>query len=132
MQNFALLRRLATTKNLCAQARPSALVKEWLLAAEYLLSGGNHQVVLCERGIKTFELQRAIRLTSRPCIGQGTLASAGDRRPVARNGQTSLIGAVSRAAIRWRGWHHRGGPPCPERALSDRTAVARSFAVPRR
>jgi 3-deoxy-7-phosphoheptulonate synthase len=30
-------------------------VKEWLLAAEYLLSGGNKQVVLCERGIKTFE-----------------------------------------------------------------------------
>src|SRR5580765_8220269 len=34
---------------------PSASVKEWLLAAEYLLAGGNQNVVLCERGIKTFE-----------------------------------------------------------------------------
>ena len=34
---------------------PSATVKEWLLAAEYLLAGGNANVVLCERGIKTFE-----------------------------------------------------------------------------
>jgi len=34
---------------------PSATIQEWLLAAEYLLSGGNPNVVLCERGIRTFE-----------------------------------------------------------------------------
>jgi 3-deoxy-7-phosphoheptulonate synthase len=34
---------------------PSATLKEWLMAAEYLLSGGNYQVALCERGIRTFE-----------------------------------------------------------------------------
>src|SRR5437868_10806405 len=56
MQNFALLRRLATIKKpILLKRGPSASVKEWLLAAEYLLSGGNDQVVLCERGIKTFE-----------------------------------------------------------------------------
>jgi hypothetical protein len=56
MQNFALLRRLATIKKpILLKRGPSATVKEWLLAAEYLLSGGNDQVVLCERGIKTFE-----------------------------------------------------------------------------
>src|SRR5215472_10046269 len=58
MQNFALLRRLATVnKPVLLKRGPSATVKEWLLAAEYLLSGGNHQVVLCERGIKTFETE---------------------------------------------------------------------------
>jgi 3-deoxy-7-phosphoheptulonate synthase len=58
MQNFALLRRLATVKLPVLRKRgPSATVKEWLLAAEYLLSGGNGQVVLCERGVKTFETE---------------------------------------------------------------------------
>src|SRR5438105_6700447 len=58
MQNFALLRRLATIeKPVLLKRGPSATVKEWLLAAEYLLSGGNHDVVLCERGIKTFETE---------------------------------------------------------------------------
>ena len=58
MQNFALLRRLATAnKPVLLKRGPSATVKEWLLAAEYLLSGGNDQVVLCERGIKTFEYE---------------------------------------------------------------------------
>src|SRR6202158_1148734 len=56
MQNFALLRRLATIKKpILLKRGPSSSVKEWLLAAEYLLSGGNDQVALCERGIKTFE-----------------------------------------------------------------------------
>lgn len=56
MQNFALLRRLAkTTKPVLLKRGASATIKEWLLAAEYLLAGGNESVVLCERGIKTFE-----------------------------------------------------------------------------
>src|SRR5690348_16382424 len=56
MQNFALLRRLANANRpILLKRGPSATVKEWLLAAEYLLSGGNRNVVLCERGIKTFE-----------------------------------------------------------------------------
>jgi len=58
MQNFALLRRLATVdKPVLLKRGPSATVKEWLLAAEYLLTGGNPNVVLCERGIKTFETE---------------------------------------------------------------------------
>ena len=56
MQNFALLRKLAKTKTpILLKRGASATVKEWLLAAEYLLAGGNENVVLCERGIKTFE-----------------------------------------------------------------------------
>ena len=56
MQNFSLLRKLAlVSKPVLLKRGPSATVKEWLLAAEYLLAGGNTNVVLCERGIKTFE-----------------------------------------------------------------------------
>src|SRR5258705_951729 len=56
MQNFSLLRKLATVpKPILLKRGPSATVKEWLLAAEYLLAGGNANVALCERGIKTFE-----------------------------------------------------------------------------
>src|SRR5207248_7252168 len=55
MQNFNLLRRLAKVdKPILLKRGPSASVKEWLLAAEYLLAGGNPNVVLCERGIETF------------------------------------------------------------------------------
>jgi 3-deoxy-7-phosphoheptulonate synthase len=58
MQNFALLRRLARTpRPVLLKRGPSATIKEWLLAAEYLLAGGNPEVVLCERGIKTFETE---------------------------------------------------------------------------
>jgi len=56
MQNYALLRKLATVeKPVLLKRGPSATIQEWLLAAEYLLSGGNPNVVLCERGIRTFE-----------------------------------------------------------------------------
>ncbi|HUR99793.1 MAG TPA: N-acetylneuraminate synthase family protein, partial [Pyrinomonadaceae bacterium] len=56
MQNFALLKKLARTrKPVLLKRGPSATVKEWLSAAEYLLHGGNDNVVLCERGIKTFD-----------------------------------------------------------------------------
>ena len=56
MQNFSLLRKLASsTRPILLKRGPSATINEWLLAAEYLLAGGNPNVVLCERGIKTFE-----------------------------------------------------------------------------
>jgi 3-deoxy-7-phosphoheptulonate synthase len=56
MQNYALLQRLAGLRRPVLLKRgPGATVAEWLLAAEYLLAGGNDQVVLCERGIRTFE-----------------------------------------------------------------------------
>ena len=56
MQNFALLRALGKVRRPVLLKRGlSATVEEWLLAAEYLLDGGNTQVILCERGIRTFE-----------------------------------------------------------------------------
>ncbi len=122
MQNFALLRRLATVKKPVLLKRgPSATVKEWLLAAEYLLSGGNHDVVLCERGIKTFETEM------RNTMDLAAVALARDLShlpviadPSHGTGKQSLIAAVSRAAVAI------GADgliievhPCPERALSD-------------
>src|SRR5215471_3449086 len=122
MQNFALLRRLATVrKPILLKRGPSALVKEWLLAAEYLLAGGNSQVVLCERGIKTFET------ATRNTIDLASIALAKELShlpviadPSHGTGKQSLIGAVSRAALAVGADGlivevHR----CPERALSD-------------
>jgi 3-deoxy-7-phosphoheptulonate synthase len=56
MQNFTLLRELGRARKPVLLKRGiSATVEEWLLSAEYVLSGGNTQVMLCERGIRTFE-----------------------------------------------------------------------------
>jgi 3-deoxy-7-phosphoheptulonate synthase len=122
MQNFALLRRLATLdKPVLLKRGPSSTVKEWLLAAEYLLSGGNSQVVLCERGIRTFETEM------RNTFDLAAVALARDLShlpviadPSHGTGKQSLIAAVSRAAVAV------GADgliievhPCPERALSD-------------
>jgi 3-deoxy-7-phosphoheptulonate synthase len=57
MQNFTLLRELGqhTRKPVLLKRGISATIEEWLLSAEYVLSGGNTDVILCERGIRTFE-----------------------------------------------------------------------------
>jgi 3-deoxy-7-phosphoheptulonate synthase len=56
MQNFTLLRELGRTRKPVLLKRGiSATIEEWLLSAEYILSGGNGDVILCERGIRTFE-----------------------------------------------------------------------------
>jgi 3-deoxy-7-phosphoheptulonate synthase len=55
MQNYALLKALGDIdKPVLLKRGPSATLDEWLLAAEYLLAGGNHRVILCERGVRTF------------------------------------------------------------------------------
>lgn len=56
MQNFTLLRELGRARKPVLLKRGlSATIEEWLMSAEYVLSGGNTDVVLCERGIRTFE-----------------------------------------------------------------------------
>jgi 3-deoxy-7-phosphoheptulonate synthase len=122
MQNFPLLRRLARVeKPILLKRGPSATVKEWLLAAEYLLTGGNPNVVLCERGIKTFEseLRNTFDLAAIPLAKElSHLPVVAD--PSHGTGRRSVIPAMSRAAIA------AGADgimievhPCPERALSD-------------
>jgi 3-deoxy-7-phosphoheptulonate synthase len=122
MQNFALLRRLATIdKPVLLKRGPSATVKEWLLAAEYLLTGGNPNVVLCERGIKTFETETRNTID----LAAVALAKELSHLPVIADpshgtGRRSLIAPLSKAAIAV------GADgliievhPNPERALSD-------------
>src|SRR6185503_11332818 len=56
MQNYTLLREMGKVRKPVLLKRGiSATLEEWLLSAEYLLAGGNTQVILCERGIRTFE-----------------------------------------------------------------------------
>lgn len=56
MQNFQLVRELGKVgKPVLLKRGMSATIEEWLMASEYILSGQNHNVILCERGIRTFE-----------------------------------------------------------------------------
>ena len=122
MQNFSLLRKLAVVpRPILLKRGPSATIKEWLLAAEYLLAGGNANVVLCERGIKTFETATRNTLD----LAAVALAKELSHLPVVADpshgtGLRSLVGPMSKAAVA------AGADglilevhPCPERALSD-------------
>ncbi len=101
MQNFALLRRLGQLrKPVLLKRSPAATVKEWLLAAEYLLAGGNGQVVLCERGIRSYdpELRNTLDLAGMALARQLThLPVIAD--PSHATGRRDLIPAMSRAAL---------------------------------
>jgi len=56
MQNFDLLKRLGKTdKPILLKRGLSATIEEWIMSAEYIMAGGNENVILCERGIRTFE-----------------------------------------------------------------------------
>jgi 3-deoxy-7-phosphoheptulonate synthase len=55
MQNFSLLKRVSrTSKPVLVKRGLAATLEEWLMAAEYVMSGGNYRVILCERGVRTF------------------------------------------------------------------------------
>jgi 3-deoxy-7-phosphoheptulonate synthase len=73
MQNFDLLREVGKTrKGVLLKRGLAATVKDWLLSAEYVLSQGNRSVILCERGIKTFEdsIRYSLDITSIPVARQ--------------------------------------------------------------
>lgn len=56
MQNFELLKELGkVNKPILLKRGLSATIEEWLMSAEYIMAGGNDQVILCERGIRTYE-----------------------------------------------------------------------------
>jgi 3-deoxy-7-phosphoheptulonate synthase len=58
MQNFSLLKKVgATAKPVLLKRDLSATIEEWLMAAEYILAAGNPNVILCERGIRSFDRQ---------------------------------------------------------------------------
>ena len=71
MQNFNLLREIGRlNKPVLLKRGPAATIEETLLAAEYIMSGGNHEVMVCERGIRTFEtyLRNTLDISAIPVI----------------------------------------------------------------
>ena len=75
MQNFFLLRELGKIqKPVLLKRGPSATIEEWIMAAEYIISSGNHQVIMCERGIRSFEnyTRNTLDLSAVPAIKQLT------------------------------------------------------------
>lgn len=101
MQNYRLLEAVGkTNRPVLLKRGPSAMIDEWLLAAEYILDGGNPDVILCERGIRTFEKHTrfTLPLASVPYVQQRThLPVVAD--PSHGTGHTALIPAMARASI---------------------------------
>ena len=122
MQNYALLQEVGRAgKPVLLKRGMSSTVEEWLLAAEYILSQGNRDVVLCERGIRTFETSTrfTLDLNSVPLVRElSHLPVVVD--PSQGTGKWSLVRPMSLAAVA-AGAHglivevH----PRPDTALSD-------------
>ncbi|WP_448588792.1 3-deoxy-7-phosphoheptulonate synthase [Thermodesulfobium sp.] len=122
MQNFPLLREVGScSKPVLLKRGLSSSIEEWLLAAEYILAEGNENVILCERGIRTFEkyTRNTLDLSAVPLIKQlSHLPIVVD--PSHATGKRSLVAPMARAAIA------SGADglmievhPRPEEALSD-------------
>lgn len=101
MQNFALLTNVGKSNCPVVLKRGfSSTVTEWLTAADYLLAGGNNRVILCERGIRTFEdsTRFALDISSIPVIKKAShLPIIVD--PSHAAGHYSLVPAIAKAAI---------------------------------
>ena len=101
MQNFDLLKELGKCKKPVILKRGmSATIEEWLLSAEYIMAHGNHRVILCERGIRTFETatRSTLDLSSIAIVKQLThLPIIVD--PSHAAGRSDIIPALSRGAI---------------------------------
>ena len=118
MQNFDLLRELGKIrKPILLKRGMSATIEEFLAAAEYILAEGNDQVILCERGIRTFEtaMRNTLDLAMVPYVQQIThLPVMVD--PSHATGKRSLVVPMSTAAL-VAGAHGVlvGGHPEPEK-----------------
>jgi 3-deoxy-7-phosphoheptulonate synthase len=101
MQNFNLLRMLGETrKSILLKRGLSATIEELLMSAEYLLAGGNQQVMLCERGIRTFETstRNTTDINAIPVLKNLThLPVILD--PSHATGHADYVAAIARAAI---------------------------------
>lgn len=122
MQNFDLLREVGRVHRPVLLKRGlAATIEEWLLAAEYILAEGNRNVILCERGIRTYETytRNTLDISAIPAIKElSHLPVIAD--PSHGTGRRSLVAPVARAAVA------AGADglmlevhPCPEEALSD-------------
>lgn len=122
MQNFTLLREVgACGKPVLLKRGLAATIEEWLMAAEYIISAGNWNVVLCERGIRTFETftRNTLDVSAVPAVKSlSHLPIIAD--PSHATGKSKLVTAVSLGAVA------AGADgllievhPCPSEALSD-------------
>jgi 3-deoxy-7-phosphoheptulonate synthase len=130
MQNFALLKSLGrTTRPVLLKRGLSSTIKELLMSAEYILAHGNPNVILCERGIRTFETatRNTCDISAVPVLNELThLPVILD--PSHATGKRSLVPALARAAVAI------GADgimvevhPRPEKAVSD---GAQSLTIP--
>jgi 3-deoxy-7-phosphoheptulonate synthase len=122
MQNFDLLREVGQTKKPVLLKRGmSATVKDLLMSAEYILAAGNSRVVLCERGVRSFEdsTRNMLDLSAVPNVkGQSHLPIIVD--PSHATGRPDLIPSLARAAVAaGADGVHVEVHTCPEKALSD-------------
>jgi 3-deoxy-7-phosphoheptulonate synthase len=122
MQNFNLLRELGAVRRPVLLKRGiAATIEELLLSAEYLLAGGNYDVILCERGIRTFETytRNTMDISAIPVVKKlSHLPIVGD--PSHGTGRRDKVPAMARATVA------AGGDgllievhPNPDKALSD-------------
>ena len=122
MQNFRLLKEVGEyRKPVVLKRGMSATIKEWLMSAEYIMSGGNHNVILCERGIRTYETatRNTLDLSAVPVLKHLThLPVIVD--PSHAVGKWDLVAPMAKAAVA------AGADgliievhPNPEEALSD-------------
>jgi 3-deoxy-7-phosphoheptulonate synthase len=122
MQNFNLLRELGKqSKPVLLKRGIAASIEELLLSAEYILAGGNYNVILCERGIRTFETytRNTLDLSAIPAVKKlSHLPIVAD--PSDATGRRDIVTPMARAAVA------AGADgllievhPDPDRALSD-------------
>jgi 3-deoxy-7-phosphoheptulonate synthase len=122
MQNFSLLREVAKiNKPILLKRGLSATIEEWLMAAEYILVGGNYNVMLCERGIRTYETYTrntldisaipAVRLLSHLPVIVDPSHGTGKWRLVAPMAKAALVAGANGVMIEVH--------PRPSEALSD-------------
>lgn len=122
MQNFALLQEVGRAKlPVLLKRGMAATIEEWLMAAEYIMKEGNYQVVLCERGIRTFETAtRNTMDVSAICLAKEWSHLPVIADPSHASGRRNLVLPLARAALA------AGADglmvevhPHPETALSD-------------
>ncbi|HPZ05308.1 MAG TPA: 3-deoxy-7-phosphoheptulonate synthase [Clostridiales bacterium] len=122
MQNFRLLHEVGlTSKPILLKRGLAATIEEWLMAAEYIMDAGNENIVLCERGIRTYEnsTRNTLDLSAVPLVLEHShLPVIVD--PSHATGHNHLVAPMAKAAVA------AGADglmievhPCPEKAMSD-------------
>jgi 3-deoxy-7-phosphoheptulonate synthase len=132
MQNFDLLKEVGRmSRPVLLKRGLSSTYEEWIMSAEYIMSEGNENVILCERGVRTFETytRNTLDVSAIP-MRQAHEPPAGDNRPVALGrGELARRAADDGRNSRGGGRHNRRGAQRSGARQMRRTAVNNSEAV---